>query len=81
MIKGNIPEIGLISLWLSPLGGRIKSIRRSGRIGTADYVVVRLDSWAEDCIDTDVIREACENEIPIISEYQLWKAVFDQPGE
>ena len=33
------------------MGGRIKSIRTSGRIGTADYVVVRLDSWAEECIE------------------------------
>lgn len=76
VIRGNIPEIGMISLWLEPLGGRIKSIRKSSRIGTADYVVVRLDSWAEECIDTDVISEAVEKGIPIISEYQLWKAIF-----
>ena len=77
VVKGNIPEIGLISLWLSTLGGKIKSIRKSGRIGTADYVVARLDAWAEQCIDPDVIQEAVENGIPIISEYQLWKAIFN----
>ena len=80
VVKGNIPEIGLISLWLSPLEGKIKSIRTSGRIGSADYVVVRLDSWAEKCIDTDVILEAVGKNIPIISEYQFWKAIF-QPEE
>ena len=73
---GNIHEIGLIASWLSRLGGKIKSIRTSGRIGSADYIVVRLDSWAEQCIDTDVIQKAIENNIPIISEYQLWKAIF-----
>ena len=76
VIEGNIPEIGLISLWLTPLEGKIKPIRSSRKIGSADYVVVRLDSWAERYIDTKVIREACSNGIPIISEYQLWKAIF-----
>ena len=76
VINQNIPETGLISLWLSRLGGRIRSIGASGKIGDVDYVVVRLDSWAEECIDLNVIREAVKAGVPIISEYRLWKAIF-----
>ena len=66
----------MIRKWVSPLGERILAIEECPPDQDADYVVIRLDDWAEDTINIDNINSVIERKIPIISEYQLWKTIF-----
>ena len=80
VVRNNIPEIGMMSLWLEPFNSQIRSASEFGITRNTDYVVIRMDSWAEGCIDPEFIEKAVEYSIPIVSEYQFWKAIF-KPNE
>ena len=79
-IDENWPETKLIKWWI-PHGSEVKAIDKV-EISKIDYLVVRLDAWAVKCINVDKVKEAVEQGVPVISEYQFWKAIFSrQPDE
>ena len=75
-INENWPETKLIKWWM-PYGSYVKAVD-DVEISKMDYLVVRLDAWAEKCINIDTLKKVVERGIPVISEYQFWKAIFDQ---
>ncbi|MBR4458454.1 MAG: hypothetical protein IKS31_05810 [Clostridia bacterium] len=68
------PEESMIGHWLTPYRSVILP-QDSASLAKADYVVIRLDAWAEHLIDDELIRKAIDKGIPLISEYQLWEAI------
>jgi len=74
-VMGLLSEIDMISHWL-PQESTIESISDTDIDEETDCLVVRLDSWARKCIDPVEIEKAVELGIPIVSEFQFWKALF-----
>lgn len=68
-----LPDDIRIRLWLSCFGS---TTRPYTSVTNADYYVVRLDEWAEEYIDLEVIQEAVAANVRIISEHQLWRTIF-----
>ena len=68
VVRNNIPEIGMMSLWLEPFNSQIRSASEFGITRNTDYVVIRMDSWAEGCIDPEFIEKAVEYNNQIIKD-------------